>query len=132
MRVSLDIETGLYGVLENNGYSASAHSIPASLGETLPHVHVTRTGGYTTDIVIENNNIDFDVYAEDEAAAMTAASNLCGFVRDLVGTSIGDSPCYSVDVITLPYSNPDPRHPSISRATFKTQILTRVKGAFYA
>lgn len=132
MRVSLDIETGLYGVLENNGYSASAHSIPDSLGETLPHVHVTRTGGYTTDIVIENNSIDFDVYAEDEAAAMTAASNLCGFVRDLVGTSIGDSPCYSVDVITLPYNNPDPRHPNISRATFKTQILTRVKGAFYA
>lgn len=132
MRVSLDIETGLYGVLENNGYSASAHSIPASLGETLPHVHVTRTGGYTTDIVIESNNIDFDVYAEDEAAAMTAASNLCGFVRELVGTSIGDSPCYSVDVITLPYGNPDPRHPNISRATFKTQILTRVKGAFYA
>ena len=46
MRVSIDIETALYDLLTAAGYSASAHTIPAKLGRTLPHVHVVRTGGF--------------------------------------------------------------------------------------
>ena len=64
MRVSVDIETALYDLLTADGYSASAHVIPATLGKDLPHVHVVRTGGYTSDMVIETHNLDFDVYAE--------------------------------------------------------------------
>ena len=92
----------------------------------LPHVHVVRTGGYTSDMVIEQNNIDFDVYADDQADAMTVASELCGWVRDLEGEIIGTI-CYGVDIITLPYANPDPRHPTLGRATFKAQIRIRTK-----
>lgn len=120
MRYNRDIETELYKMLSEDGYSASAHTIPASLGSDLPHVHVVRTGGYESDLVLESNNLDFDVYAEDDAEAMEAAASLCGWVRDLEG---GYS--YTASIVTLPYANPDPRHPDIARATFKAQILTR-------
>ena len=120
MRLSRDIETELYDALTDAGYSASAHSVPQSLGDNLPHVHITRTGGYERDFVIEVNQIDFDVYAADTADAMEQASELCGWIRDLAGGY-----CYTSDISTLPYSNPDPRHPNIARVTIKAQILTR-------
>lgn len=121
-----DIETALAALLDAEGYSSSAHDIPASLGAVLPHVHVVRTGGFTSDMVVENHNIDFDVYAGDAADAMEAASTLCGWVRDLPGDNAGTT-CYASDITTLPYNNPDPRHPTLGRATFKALILTRVK-----
>ena len=40
MRGTKDIETILYNLLTDGKYSASAHAIPASLGSTLPHIHV--------------------------------------------------------------------------------------------
>lgn len=126
MRVCNDIETALYDLFVGEGISASAHALPSTLGDTLPHVHVVRTGGYTTDLVLEVNSVDFDVYAADQADAMTVASNLCALVRSLAGTEVGTT-CYSSEVETLPYNNPDPRHPTIGRATFKAQISTRVR-----
>ena len=126
MRAALDIETALYNKLTAGNYSASAHAIPATLGAALPHIHVTRTGGTTTDLVIEENQIDFDVYAGDAADAMASACDLCGWVRDLQGTAVGTW-CYSAEIMTLPYSNPDPRHPNLARATFKARILTRTE-----
>lgn len=125
MRYSSDIETALYELLTADEYNASAHALPAEF--TLPHIHVTRTGGFTTNLVIETNNIDFDVYAEDAADAMTAASNLCGWIRSLEGDDV-DTPCYQSEITTLPYDNPDPRHPTLARATVKAQILIRTKG----
>lgn len=124
MRKSNDIETVLYQSLYDYGYSASAHAVPASLGDALPHVHVVRTGGFTSDLVIEHHNVDFDVYADDPAEAMTAACNLCDWVRNLVGSEF-----YSSEITTLPYGNPDPRHSTLARVTFKALILTRTKGA---
>ena len=120
MRYTRDIETELYNLLKESGYNASAHAVPATLGTKLPHIHVVRTGGYERDLVIETSYIDFDVYAEDNAEAMTAADQLCGWVRNLAGGY-----CYISEITTLPYNNPDPRHPDIARATFKAQILTR-------
>lgn len=126
MRVSIDIETALYDLLTAAGYSASAHAIPATLGRTLPHVHVVRTGGFTRDRVVDFNNVDFDVYADTQADAMEAATALTGWVRDLEGGTLV-TPCYSAEVLTLPYRNPDPRHPNIGRATFKAQITIRTQ-----
>ena len=159
MRYSVDIETALYDWLVlRRGISASAHRLPATLGEgtvpssalvvlpdgyffvmpdgnlirvpieipALPHVHVVRTGGLTSDLVLEENYVDFDVYAEDDAEAMTVASELCGWVRDLPQQKV-DMTCYSSEVTTLPYPNPDPRHPTLGRATFKALIRIRTK-----
>ena len=128
MIVTVDIETALAEKLATDKYSASAHAIPATLGATLPHIHVVRTGGYTSDMVIDTHYVDFDVYAADQADAMKEASNLCAWVRDLVGQTVG-SPCYAAEISTLPYGNPDPRHPNIGRATFKAQIVIRTRGA---
>ena len=127
MRVSIDIETALYDLLTAAGYSAAAHMIPAALGQTLPHVHVVRTGGFTNDRVMDFNSADFDVYAATQADAMETAAALTGWVRDLEGGSVGGSPCYGAEVTTLPYHNPDPRHPNIGRATFKAQITIRTQ-----
>lgn len=126
MRKSVDIETAIYELLEADGYSASAHSIPATLGNDYPHIHVTRTGGFTKDMVMEFNSVDFDVYAATQADAMEAASDLCGWVRDLEGETVGTQ-CYAAEVITIPYRNPDPRHPNIGRATLKAQITVRIQ-----
>lgn len=126
MRKSVDIETAIYELLEADGYSASAHSIPATLGKDYPHIHVTRTGGFTKDMVMEFNSVDFDVYAATQADAMEAASDLCGWVRDLEGETVGTQ-CYASEVITIPYRNPDPRHPNIGRATLKAQITVRIQ-----
>lgn len=127
MRVSIDIETALYDLLTAAGYSASAHTIPATLGQTLPHVHVVRTGGFTNDRVMDFNSVDFDVYADTQADAMETAAALTGWVRDLEGETVGGSPCYDAEVTTLPYHNTDPRHPNIGRATFKAQITIRTQ-----
>lgn len=131
MRANNDIETALYEKLTANGYSASAHAIPADLGGVLPHIHVVRTGGTTSDFVIESHGVDFDVYGADQADAMAAASDLCAWARDLSGQML-DTICYSSNVTTLPYNNPDPRRPNIARATFKAQILTRTRGEKHA
>lgn len=123
---SVDIETALYSLLTTDKYIASAHVIPAGLENKLPHIHVTRTGGSTSDRVIDTNNVDFDVYAVTQMDAQETANALCGWVRDLVGQTVG-TPCYEAEIITLPYRNPDPRHPNIGRATFKAQITIRTK-----
>ena len=124
MRATLDIETALYDKLDHDGYHASAHVIPATLGQDLPHIHVVRTGGFSSDLILDAHNVDFDVYAADEADAMEAASALCGWICNLGGSSL-KVPCYSSEVITLPYENYDPRHPNLGRATVKALIYTR-------
>ena len=124
MRKTSDIETVLYELLTTEGYSASAHGLPANLGTSLPHIHVTRTGGYETEMVLEGNYIDVDVYAADMAGAMEEASELCGWVRDLEGTT-GQIICYGSRILTLPYNNMDPRHQDLGRVTFKAELVTR-------
>ena len=127
MRSHNDIETALYNLLTTDNYSASAHSVPASLGTSLPHIHVVQTGGYTGSMVIEMHYVDFDVYAETSADAMETASSLCNWVRGLAGSVVG-AICYESEISTLPYHNPDPRHSTLSRVTFKAQISTRTIG----
>lgn len=120
MRKTRDIETALYEQLTADGYTASAHAIPPDLGTSLPHIHVVRTGGYEKDMVIEVNQIDFDVYAADSADAMEQACELSAWIRGLAGDF-----CHYAAITTMPYGNPDPRHQDIGRATIKAQIITR-------
>ena len=126
MNTSVDIETAICTLLTTDKYSASAHVIPAAIETLVPHIHVTRTGGYTYDRVIDFNSVDFDVYAVTPMDAMEAASALCGWVRALEGRTVV-TPCYESEITTLPYPNPDPRHPNIGRATFKAQITIRTR-----
>ena len=126
MNCNVDIETALYRLLVASGYHASAHTIPARLERNLPHIHVVRTGGYVSDRVVDHNSIDFDVYANTQVLAMATALELTGWIRELVGEIVGTQ-CYESEVSTSPYHNPDPRHPTIGRATLKAQITIRTQ-----
>lgn len=126
-RTTVDIEAALQGALSEEGLSASAPPVPASLGLALPHVHVTRTGGYESSFVQDMHLVDFDVYAADEQAAMAAANALTAWVRGLAGKDLGGVPVYTAAIATLPYGNADPDHQTLCRATFKAQILTRTE-----
>lgn len=125
MRKSVDIETALYELLTADGYSASAHSVPATLGNDFPHVHVVGQTVFNEDLVRDVNTVAFDIYAATQADAMEAASDLTAWVRDLVGEIVG-TPCYQAEIINK-YPNPDPRHPNIGRATIRAQITIRIQ-----
>ena len=127
MRETIDIEGALVAALKERGTSASAPPVPSRLGSTLPHVHVTRTGGDEVSIVQDRHRVDVDVYAATSAAAMSAVCELTGWLRSLVGSTLGGVPVYDARVDTLPYDNPDPLHPTIPRATFKASLVTRVQ-----
>ena len=118
MRRTKDIETKLYEELTAKGYHVSAHVIPTTLAKNLPHVHITRTGGFTADLVVETHQVSFDIYAKNADEAMETACKLTGDIRSL------DNVHYA-EVVTLPYHNPDPRHPTLPRVTFNSQIITR-------
>ncbi len=120
---TIDIEAGLQTLLALEGWSASAPPIPATLGESLPHVAITRTGGSRTLMVQDAHSVALDVYAATEAGAMEAADELTAWAVSL--TAVGGVPVHRVELTALPYDNPDPRHPNIARATFTVRILTR-------
>ncbi|MBR2838985.1 MAG: hypothetical protein IKE55_09395 [Kiritimatiellae bacterium] len=122
---TIDIEAALVEALGAAGVGASAPPVPATLGAALPWAHVTRTGGSEAAYVQDVHRVDIDVYGSTEAAAAQAAGRLCGLVRSLAGSALGGVPCYSASIETLPYSNPDPRHPTLPRVTLKAQITTR-------
>lgn len=123
MRKTIDIEGALASMLAADGYDAGAPPVPADL--SAGRVQVTRTGGTRSDFVIDEHSIDFDCYGSTDAAAMGLADALTAWACELPGRDVG-VPCYQADIVTLPYSNPDPRHPTLARATLKARILTRV------
>lgn len=119
---TIDIEDALQAALNADGVKAAAPPVPANLG---PSVYVHRTGGYGTQYVQDLHTVDFDCYADTEAEAMAQACDLTAWVRALEGREL-TAPVYIAQITTLPYNNPDPNHPSLARATFSTQITTRV------
>lgn len=122
---TIDIEDAVRSAIASPSLGASAPPVPPDLGEVLPWVHVTRTGGSEAGPVLDAHLLDLDVYHAAEASAMETAGALCGAVRDLAGRELGGVPCYRASVTTLPYNNPDPRHPTLARCTLKIQVLTR-------
>ena len=124
--MTADIEAGLGELLEAEGVSASAPPVPANLGDNLPHVHVTRTGGNRAIMVQDMHMVTLDVYADTEAAAMARADGLTAWAVMLAGQTIGGAYCHDARLNSIPYNNPDPRHPNIARASFGVQLRTRV------
>ena len=124
MRYTTDIEDALQEFLNSKNYQACAQPVPPDLaaGQTV----IYRTGGTEQTFVSENHYVYFDVYHETDAQAMELANTLTGEVRELVGEFLGDVPCYTSEVTTLPYLNPDTRHESLSRVSFGAEISTRL------
>ena len=125
IRKTIDIEAGLQALLVADKWTACAPPLPPTLGASLPLVAIYRTGGTRSLFVQDEHAVTFDVYAADEAAAMSSACTLTAWATALEGQSIGDEPCHRVEIGALPYNNPDPRHPTLARASFSARIRTR-------
>ncbi len=93
----------------------------------LPLVVVERLGGSRADLVIEEHDVSFDVYSDRWASAVDAANTVVA-----VMTALADMPeqasgvdWLNVQINTLPYNNPDPRHADIPRVTFRAVVTCR-------
>ena len=120
---TIDIENALQAALNALGIKASAPPVPADL---MPCVYVYRTGGFSQNYVQDAHSVDFDCYAENEAAAMARADQITEYVRALPEAQGLSAYVYATSITTLPYNNPDPNHYALARATVSAQIITRV------
>lgn len=120
---TIDIEAALVDALDD--YTVSAPPIPIKMQP--PCVCVWRTGGYRRSYVQDVHQVSIDCYGITPARAQELADELTEVIGDLEGSTLGGVPCYSVDITTLPYNNPDPDRANIARITFAAQIVTRVE-----
>lgn len=98
------------------GIAAAPLPVPEDLGADLPIAIVEPLGGRRSSVVIDRVPMSIEVYASTDAAAQTACARVCGAVASLGdGTAENASHWLSVDVSTLPYNDPDPRHPTLAR-----------------
>ena len=112
----------------------SAPPVPADLHQDA--VVITRIGGYEQAYVQDVSTVHFDCYSDSEARSAEMAAWLTEMVRSLVGVEMeitffvsGDTAwthVYAADIQTLPYFNPDPRHPTLPRYTLSARITTRM------
>lgn len=107
------------------GLYACATPIPEDLGAVLPLAVVYNVGGERVGLTVDRAAVSVDVYAQTPADAMNAAAVACAACAALPEYSGGACQWYQCDVSTLPYDNPDPRHPTIPRATFAADLYAR-------
>lgn len=119
---TIDIEDALAAYLSGYGINAQAMPFDPSIG--LPNVCITRVGGQNEDIVIDTHSVHFDVRAATWVEANCAANSLVWYLRSLPENEFSGVPIYGADV-SLPYSNPDPSNPTLSRVTVTATISTR-------
>jgi hypothetical protein len=119
----IDIEAALQAHISGLGTPCACLPLPADIQAGL--VAVKRTGGTTRAYVQDVSSVSIDCYGETPAQAMGLANSMVRLVRDL--DALGGVPVYTSEVTTLPYSNPDPNHRTLARATFGAQIATRSK-----
>lgn len=93
----------------------------------LPLVVVERLGGSRTDIVIEEHDVAFDVYADRWSSAVDAANTVVALVAALPDMSEQSSGVdwFDAQINALPYNNPDPAHPDVPRVTFSAVVTCR-------
>lgn len=109
------------------GIAASATPIPEDLGAVLPYAVVYNVGGYrdAETRVLDTGALSIDVYADKPAQAMDVCAQVAALVDALSDDDGGAVQVYTAQVTTLPYDNPDPRHPTIYRATCAADVMTR-------
>ena len=103
--------------------SVSAPPLAQTFQNHLPHVLVTRTGGSRLNMVIDQHAVSVDVRASSWSSAVTAANRIAGMVVSLPDDTEHLTQWRTVQITALPYSNPDPQHPTVPRVSF-TALLT--------
>lgn len=120
-----DVELITAHALEADGIPATPPPVPADL--TAPRAVVYRTGGHRIALVIDRSIVSVDVYGPTWGEAMDACAQAVATVQDMGGRVIDGTQLGGVWIITLPYTNPDPNHPTIPRVTFSAEIITKAK-----
>lgn len=120
---TIDIEDALQAIFNDEGIVSCAPPVPADLSTMCV---VTRTGGFERAYIQDVHVLSIDCYAPEMVDAVNTANALCGIIRALPGKSVGTT-CYTTEVTTLPYMNPDPTHPTLARVTIGAQVATRVQ-----
>lgn len=119
-----DIPEALEGAFSIFG---AAPPVPESLGSNLPLVIPERIGGSRYSLVLDAHSVAFDVYAATWGEAQEAAGQVVAAISELPYRSGLAGAYYSSEITTLPYNNPDPRHPDIPRVSVNAQVITRAK-----
>lgn len=107
------------------------HSWPVrSLATTGRHLQVYATGGDPRDYVgaVDVHQLTVTAWGESEddiEEATTAARLALGVIRDAESIGwLGEHPCSSVEVLSLPYRDPDPST-GRARSTFTCRVHLR-------
>ncbi len=118
------MRTDLAAIL-GSGYSVFAPPQPDALAANS--VMVTSLGGASHDEVSNEHDVSIDVWASTEAAAVTLANDVAGYVASLPMRAASYKDAY---INALPYINPDPTRPLLPRVTFRATVTVR-GGALY-
>ncbi len=101
-------------------YPCSAPPIPQDLEP--PRIVFARTGGSSSDLVVDSSSVIVHCYGGTWADAMDEANEVAGAVKALPYL---DNPVTASVLNTLPYNNYDPQHPDVPRVSFSAIITTR-------
>lgn len=119
----IDIEDAVQAYLNSMDIKACAPPVPSKLA--APMVVITRTGGSERAYVQDVHNISVDCYGSTWAAASLLADDVICHIRNLPYADELPAPCYTADILTMPYVNPDPSHSDLARVTFSASVATR-------
>lgn len=103
-----------------DGCRVFAPPIPPDLREN--DVMVERVGGVSVSSVSYAHDVSVDCYAADDASAVVLANTVHGLLCSLPVRDTSTQ--YSDATANLPYSNPDPRAPTLARYTFRSTVIT--------
>lgn len=121
--IPLDVEMLLAEELKSAEIDARPIPFPDDLGKTLPIVIVMVTGGRRLNVVMDEHDAPFDVYAATVSAALDQARIAFGVIASLTVNGIND--WRRVDMVNTPYVNPDPSHPTLARVSFEASVASR-------
>lgn len=125
MLVSIDIADAIQSALNDSGHAASAWPLPKDFEDRLPFTRVTALGGTTTDVVLDRFRVQLETWAETNADAMDEALLVAAELKGFAGGKLGDSPCYSVTITSLPHDAEDPYHPDLPVAETFAEVAVR-------
>ena len=130
----IDVENALVNDLttlaKSGGLSFGVLAPPVPSTLSADTVCVTRTGGGRTSLVIDQPLVSVDAWSDTWEGATGLADTACGLVAALpfaTGTATQWLEPEGGVVVTLPYANPDPLHPTLPRCTFLVRLGVRAR-----
>lgn len=102
-----------------------AYPTPVPMDLNAPAITITRTGGSRASVVVDTHLVSIDVYGDNYGDATDTAGQAVGAICELYGEVAQGTQLGAVNVLTLPYANPDPNHPTLARVTFTASLVAK-------